>query len=281
MGTTELQATEGNQRAAAFGHIVCGIDASRADAETVRQAALLSGTGGKLDVFCVVDATGYGATEQATIAAPRAEKAIEQARHNAAEVGVEAHTCIIHGRSAWDSLAHAAEGADLLVVGSPSGSRAGGIMLGSVATEACHRAELPVLVARQTPGVEFPARILLASDGGPDSRHAAEMAASIAQAHGSEITLLTAGQTAAEQREELAGHAAAITFLTGREPVVVAAKLPAREAIESHARDERPSLVVVGSTGKLGLKALGSVSEHVAHNVPSSVLIARAPKEAR
>lgn len=161
MGTTEL-AAERDRRGATFQHVVCGVNASRADAETVRQAALLSGPGGKLEVFCVIDATGYGPTEQATIAAPRAEKAVEQARHNAADLGIPAQTCIVHGSSVWNSLAHAATGADLLVVGSRGGSRAGGIMLGSVATEAVHRAEMPVLVARRLPGVEFPKRILLA-----------------------------------------------------------------------------------------------------------------------
>jgi nucleotide-binding universal stress UspA family protein len=65
---------------------------------------------------------------------------------------------------------------------------------------------------------------------------------------------------------------------TGREPVVVMSARPPRTAIVELAADQRPSLVVVGSAGKLGLRALASVSEHVTHHVEASVLVARAPR---
>lgn len=275
MGTAELPASERQNRTAAFAHIVCGVNGSRADAETVRQAALLCGPEGRLDIFCVLDEHGYGPTEQATIAPSRGEAAIDKARRSAKELGVVARTCIVHGASAWESLSQLSSGADLLVLGSRGGSRAGGIMLGSVATEAVHRAHVPVLVARPTPGAPFPEQILLASDGSPCSRVAAELAVAIARIHESEITILTAGDESQAQRHELAEEAATIKFLTGRDPVVVTRTEPARAVIEEYARSERPSLVVVGSGGKLGIRALGSVSEHVAHNVRASVLVAR------
>lgn len=281
MGTTELAAAERHYRTATFGHIVCGINASRADAETVRQAALLSGSEGRLDIVCVLEIRGYGPTEQATIAPARAETAIEHARDNAKELGVVARTCIVHAPSPWEALAHMAGDADLLVLGSRGGSRAGGIVLGSVATEAVHRAQLPILVARPSPGAPFPERILLASDGSPGSRVAAELAVTIARVHGSEITLLTAGEDeTAVRRHELAEQAASVRIATGRDPVVVNTPQPARTAIVQHAVRERPSLVIVGSSGRLGIRALGSVSEHLAHHVPSSVLVARTPHAA-
>jgi nucleotide-binding universal stress UspA family protein len=281
MGTTETQAPDNDHRTATFGDIVCGVNGSRADAETVRQAALLSGPEGRLDIVCVLDTKGYGPTEQANIARVRAQTAIEHARDTARELGVVPRTSILHGSSPWESLADAADGADLLVLGSRGGSRAGGIMLGSVATEAVHRAELPVLVARPTPGAPFPEQILLASDGSACSRVASEMAVTIALAHGSEITLFTAdeGDTAA-RRDELAEQIAIAKFATGREPVAVTSPQPPRTAIVEYAVREQPSLVIVGSHGKTGIRALGSVSEHVTHHVPSSVLVARTARAA-
>ena len=270
MGTTELATEQGGYRTATFGRVVCGINGSRADAETVRQAALLSGSEGRLELACVVDARGYGATGQASIAPTRAETAMEHARDAAREMGVEPRTVIVHGRSAWESLAEISATADLLVLGSHGGSRAGGIVLGSVATEAVHRAELPVLVARPAKGAApFPAQILLASDGSPGSHAAAELAMTIGRVHGSEITLLTAhGDETADRRHELAEQAANVRLATGRDALVVAVPEPPRSGIVEHVAREHPSLVIIGSSGRHGLRALGSVSEHVMHHVP-------------
>ena len=276
MGTTELAADRDGYRTATFGRIVCGINGSRADAEAVRQAALLSGSEGKLEIVCVLETRGYGATGQANISPARAETAMEHARERAREAGVTPSTSIVHGTSPWESLAQAAEGADLIVVGSHGGSRAGGIVLGSVASAAVHRAELPVLVARPSPGAPFPEKILLASDGTPASHAAADLAATVARVHGSEITLFTAdGDETPARRHELAAQEAHIALATGREPVVVMARGHARKAIVEHALSELPSLVIIGSRGTGGLRALGSVSEHVTHDVPSSVMVAR------
>lgn len=47
------------------------------------------------------------------------------------------------------------------------------------------------------------------------------------------------------------------------------------EEIAEFAGSTQASLVVIGSRGMTGLKALGSVSERVAHRAPCSVLIVR------
>jgi nucleotide-binding universal stress UspA family protein len=275
--TTEVEVSERRYRAATFGRIVCGINASRADAEALAQAAALSGSDGTLELVCVVDSRGYGATEQANIHPARAETALDNACKQAKELGVTAGRRIEHGSAPWQSLAERAAGSDLIVLGTRGGSRASGVMLGSIATEAVHRAELPVLVARPSPGAPFPTDILLASDGSPESHRAAELAATIARVHGSRVTILTAGQDEpAIRRHEIAEQAVQLAQVTGHEPAMVSDRAPARDAIVEYARRERPSLVVIGSGGKLGLKALRSVSEHVTHHVPCSVLVARA-----
>jgi nucleotide-binding universal stress UspA family protein len=62
---------------------------------------------------------------------------------------------------------------------------------------------------------------------------------------------------------------------TGVEPAVVEPGGKPAERIAEAARDDRAGLVVIGSRGLGGLKALGSVSERVVHAAPCSVLVAR------
>lgn len=277
MTATESSTAERPEvRTATFARIVCGIDGGRADPVTVDQAARLSGADGKLEFVCVTFEYGYGATAQASIARPRAEAALERARKQAKELGLLAETRLVEGREAWPKLAEAAAGSDLLVLGSHEGSRTGGMMLGSVATEALHRAALPVLVARPAPGAPFPGDIVLASDGSRASRRAASLTAAIARVHGSRVTIATIdGQEEGATREQLAVEAAEIYTSARVEPTLMIRRGSPRSGLVELVGSLRPSLLVLGSAGRLGLRALGSVSEHVSHHVPCSVLVAR------
>ena len=128
-----------------------------------------------------------------------------RARRQAAELVDE------HADAAERLLEFAAE-QDLLVVGIHGHSRAGGIMVGSAATAALHRSPIPVLVARRPPeGVEFPARIVLASDGTPISDAAVELTARLAGAPRFAVgTIVGARDREAPFRPGLAEHAAQI-----------------------------------------------------------------------
>jgi hypothetical protein len=65
-----------------------------------------------------------------------------------------------------DAILGRAADHDLLVVGCNSSTRTEGMLLGSIASAAVHRAPAPVLVARRPPGPdEFPTAILIAPDG--------------------------------------------------------------------------------------------------------------------
>ena len=67
---------------------------------------------------------------------------------------------------------------------------------------------------------------------------------------------------------------------TGREPAVSEVSGEPHEEIARLAGELEAGLVVVGSRGLGGVKALGSVSERVAHLAPCSVLVARPSSEA-
>jgi nucleotide-binding universal stress UspA family protein len=63
--------------------------------------------------------------------------------------------------------------------------------------------------------------------------------------------------------------------VTGIKPTVVELDGKPSERIVETAGQEQVSLIVVGSRGLGGLKALGSVSERVVHTAPCSVLVGR------
>jgi nucleotide-binding universal stress UspA family protein len=142
-----------------------------------------------------------------------------------------------------------------------------------------HRADVPVLVARRPPSAAaFPGSLLLATDGSPGSAAAARIAGRIARACGSQVTVayVSDGQSP-EMRGELARQVVELSEATGREPAICDATGDAHVEIPRLAGELEAGLLVVGSRGLGGMKALGSVSERVAHEAPCSVLVARGP----
>ena len=258
--------------------VVCGIDASHADEAAVREACELAGAQGQVALLCVISASGAGLTAQATIEPSRASEALERAMKQARGAGVPASVYLLRSAHAADAMLRAGADGDVLVVGTHGTSRAGGIALGSVMTTALHRASVPVLVARRRPEGAHPS-ILFASDGCPPSDRACDYAASLAARSGATVTLFTADDAnEPETRQTLSRQTAALREATGVEPTVVTtgAGKPA-DAIVEAATAVDATLVVVGSRGCSGLRALGSVSEQVAHRAPCSVLVVRPP----
>jgi nucleotide-binding universal stress UspA family protein len=263
----------------ALSRVLCGIDASREDREAVRQAATIAGPDGHLDLVCVAYSVGADTTAQAGISTSRAKRALETARRFGRELGVAASRRMVRDPDDWSGLVAAAQGHDLLVLGgSHEGWRAGEIVLGSITTRALHEAELPVLVARPA-RTEFPKRILLATDGLPPADRATALAAAIARAHGSIITVLTVGPANDRaRRHALAEQGAELFRAAGVEPTILEYDGTPRTAIVEAVARHQPSLVVLGGGDKHGIRAIGSVSEHVARHAACSVLVARCPE---
>jgi nucleotide-binding universal stress UspA family protein len=131
-----------------------------------------------------------------------------------------------------------------------------------------------VLVARRPRSeAPFPGRLLVATDGSEGSAAATRLAGAIARRHGSSVMQLHVN--GASSRHAMAVEAAELRRMTGAEPVPLTETGPAHERIVAAARSQRASLVVLGSRGLRGIRALGSVSERVVHEARCSVLIAR------
>jgi nucleotide-binding universal stress UspA family protein len=230
-----------------FERVLVGIDGSPESLEAAMQAAKLA-TG----PVCLVASYDLA---QAVVGAgmmpgpvyldelplrEQAHEALEEANREISPTPVTAQ--IGRGRSWATLLDQIEEGHHTLVaVGSHGAGRAKGIVIGSTATELIHKAPCSVLIARK-PMQDFPSSIVVGVDGSPESA-AAEV---------------VAGRLSERFDAKLARY----------ENVPNSVSTLVDAAIEA-------DLLVVGSRGLHGLKALGSVSERAAHEAKCSVLIVR------
>lgn len=255
-----------------FSRVLVGIDGSDESREAARQAAIL--VDGELtllasyDVAPAIAGTGIGVPyyQDEDIQRAAATDALERAKEDVAVASPTGK--IVFGRPA-DALISEVEREQqaLLVVGSHGLGRVAGFVLGSTANEVIRKLPCSVLVARRrSESDEFPNKVVVGVDGSPQSGTAYAVARQLSErfnavlwpviAHGGkpidrELVDVIVGQ----RREELSDEPVA---------ALVAAAAGA-------------DVLVVGSRGLHGLKALGSVSERVAHQAASSVLIVREP----
>ena len=255
-----------------FGRVLVGIDGSDESREAARQAAIL--VDGELtllasyDVAPAIAGTGVGVPyyQDEGLQRAAATDALERAREDAAVASPTGK--IVFGRPA-DALISEVEREQqtLLVVGSHGLGRVAGFVLGSTANEVIRKLPCSVLIARRrSESDEFPNKVVVGVDGSPESAAAYAVARQLSERFDAKLWPLVAhGGKAVDrrlidlivdsQREELQDEPVA---------ALVAAAAGA-------------DLLVVGSRGLHGLKALGSVSERVAHQAGSSVLIVREP----
>ena len=177
-----------------------------------------------------------------------------------------ATTKLVRGTPVASLLAEIERDEDTLIsIGSSGIGRLLGIVEGAVATELIHRAPSSVLVVRQAKN-GFPQRILVGVDGSVESAAAYAAARYLAERFDAELHPLVAwGGKGVNER-----LVAAITDGEHED----------RHEAPAHALTdaaERADLVVVGSRGLHGLRALGSVSERVAHTASCSTLVVREP----
>ncbi len=137
------------------------------------------------------------------------------------------------------------------------------MLLGGVATALLHHAPCSVLLARTPQFGEFPASIVAGVDGSAPSLAAATVAKAIADRFGSELLIVTATGSKRVDLEAIEAFPA---------PYVTDSRTPVEALVDL---SNEADLLVVGSRGLHGVKALASVSERVAHEARSSVLVVR------
>ncbi len=252
---------------AIFSRVVCGVDGSPESLTAVRQAARLLDADGSL---VLIAAANVAQAAQAGIAAVHAAELMqheaEQALAEAQEEAPSASTKLING-DPRAVLLREAEGATLVALGSHGRRRAPGILLGTVAATMLHQARCSILVARPAREPEtWPQSMVVGVDGSTESATAFTIARSMAERFGATLRAISAtdDHVDAERARTIA-------------PELEDERGKAVDALATASASA--DLIVVGSRGLHGLKALGSVSERIAHQAQSSVLVARTGEE--
>ena len=264
--------------------ITAAIDGTRAGFEAARQAGRLVSPGGSVRLIAVADpyfAAMNTWAGQRLVAAEdvvksggehlakdrlleRAAEAVADGRKQVPD-GVDVTGEVIEGATR-DVLIEASRDTRVLVLGSHGGGRVSGLVLSSTATDMIRHAQSSVLVARPPfDEDDFPRSIAVAVDGSEPSLYALEVARQIEVAAGGrpQMRVVTAGRVP---------EGAVAPGPLGDIPV---------EQLRGRAHDaiakvgEGVDLIVMGARGLKSAKALGSVSERVAHKAASSVLVVR------
>jgi nucleotide-binding universal stress UspA family protein len=251
-----------------FDRVVCGVDETPASLEAVRQAVRLRAPGGTLHLFAAVHLAGaVAAGWSAPRIADELEREAGEALHRAQELaGADATSRLVNGPAVRCLLREVErERATLLCVGSHEHGRVEGILFDYVGTTMLHEAPSAVLVARASRDPEsFPRAIVVGLDGSAHAAAAHAAAAELATRFGATLTPVAA-----------AGGDADTDALRRDFPDLRVADGKPVDALLAAAAGA--DLLVVGSRGRHGVRALGSVSERVAHRAACSVLVVRGP----
>jgi nucleotide-binding universal stress UspA family protein len=265
--------TTNAQRRSVFSRVLVGIDGSEESREAARQAAIL--VDGELTLLAsydvvpaIVAGTGTHVPDyfDEDLQRDAAKGALGRAHEDVAIASPTGK--IVRGRPAAALISEVERKQDtLLVVGSHGHGRLAGFVIGSTATEVIHKAPCSVLVARRrSESDEFPNKVVVGVDGSPESAAAYAVACRLSERFDAQLwPVVAAGGKSVDQR--LVG-----LIMDGQREESPDDPVAALVAAAADA-----DMLVVGSRGLHGLSALGSVSERVAHQARSSVLVVRRP----
>lgn len=250
-----------------FEPILVGVDGTKESLDACRQAGRLADPQATIEaaivsLFPPETASALGVPD----VAERFERTASSALAAGARIlGPGAELRRLHGLTVEALLEEAKRmQATLLAIGTEGHSRIEEIVLGGVAGELLHKAACAVLIARPVPDLEtFPREIVVGIDGSDEAEHAFEVARNLAtRRHGTLQCVVAHGGKRVNLVRVMRRHRHAQEFPAAPVPALVEAASCA-------------DLLVVGSRGLHGIRALGSVSERVAHEAACSVLVVR------
>jgi nucleotide-binding universal stress UspA family protein len=252
---------------AVFARVVVGVDGTDWGFEALRQTLVLAPAEGSA-VHAVIALDTSPAARAGFDSAHWVEVLIEEATTARGTA-----TSILGGRP--DSTARVARGgplhvlrsardetdATLLALGGRHSSRFLGIVMGDTATELLHDGTCSVLVARPQAGGTWKPESVVVGLAGSDSALAALATTNeLATRLGATVEVVSA--TGDESTPPDSAWADKVTNWDPAHPVAALVQ-----------RSREADLIVVGSRGLHGLRALGSISERVAHQARCSVLV--------
>ncbi len=259
-----------------FARIVCGVDGTPASMDGVRRAAELAEEGSTLVLVSVVDEASIAAATAGAAGVVMPPAGLDLGKESLDEAadlvradwpGLRVETHVVEG-PVLPTLLGALEDAKatVAVAGRHGHSRLAGLVLGSAVTTLLHEAPCSVLVAGPCEG-PFPRSIVVGYDGSEQAARAVHEAVEIAHRVDASLDAVCATDGKEVPLDRLQSS------LTEIAPGTM---LSVEDADPVHALvSAKADLVVVGSRGLHGMKALGSVSERVAHKADCSVLVVR------
>jgi nucleotide-binding universal stress UspA family protein len=247
-----------------FKDVVIGADGTASSELALRLAARLRADDARLLALSIAEVqdawrTGLEAGDWMTWLRAAAEKVRRSSLHELNDIP-NATAAVADGR-AGDVLLDAVQSrhADLLAIGAGHNSRALGLIFGSTATRLARECPCSVLVGRGDVDVDrFPRRIVVGVDGSPQSADAEAVGRLLAGSFDGQLRRLVA------------------TGGVPLDPLWIDAEIDERAPVEALTDASREAdLLIVGSRGLRGVKALGSVAERLAHRAACPVLIVR------
>ena len=266
-----------------FADLLCAIRGKEGGYAAVEQAAALAGAQGRLTLLAVTSYRSGGSHRGPAIGPARAAEILGRAEGIAREVGVPFTSEVDPGSPPSRVILDWSARYDLLALGAPASSWPGTWLSVGVGNKAIEGFTTPLLVARPLAAERrFTDRMVVASDGLEASQAVVDLAARLAHANGSNVTLVHAlgretplkrGHSRAQEGAlEEQGETLKRTLASGTSEVLVEAGRAA-DVIKSAAAAADASLVVMGSRRLDGLRAMGSVSRRVVHQARCSVLL--------
>ena len=183
----------------------------------------------------------------------------------------------------------AQEKCDLIVMGATGHGFWERLLVGSVTRRVIGFSSQDVLVVPLEAGIGWQ-KLLLATDGSPDSQRASERALDLAQAYGAELRALTVldlppqffeGTPGLPMEVQKGGEGLAELEAQARARGVKTATLERvgtpYQVITEVAQGQKVDLIIMGSHGRTGLKRLlmGSTTERVIGHAPCPVLVVK------
>lgn len=267
MGTAARPHTPGSYARAVFDRVLVGIDGTEPGLEACRQALRLADPAGAVELVTAVylAEAALAGWSSARIAEELEREAGDALREAEELAGERASGRLVNGPPTEVLLQEAVRlQAGLIALGTHGHRRLTEILIGGTAGEILHRAPCSVLIARPPRSEEaFPRSVVVGLDGSAASDLALAAADELRRRLGAELRLLVA----------LRGKTVDLAHVHLRTPF--------SQAVDAHPVDalveasEDADLVVVGTRGLHGLRALGSVAERVAHRAHASVLVVR------
>ena len=267
--------------ATVFSDVMCGVDATHTSYHAVSRICELLRPDERITILACTHEAGTGVWATAAVSPARARRALSMAVEIAEKAGLHAEKVLDPGGPPAKRLLLQAADRTLLAVGAPMmRRRRAGLWIGGVTLEAVHYLPTSLLVAREMP-LAAGEQVLLALDGSDDAPALGGIAAEAARRLGRGLLVVHAvGVEDRSQRHYFDGQLEHLRQELGADPeVAIEAERPI-DAILRLAHERQTSLIIMGSRRIKGLRALGSVSERVAHRANCSVMVIRPEEQA-